>query len=508
MRLVLLRRPAAWLGACLLALTIPLASAATPPALIVLTDIGGDPDDMQSMRRLLLYSNDIDIVGLIASASGTPGEVGREIVRPDLIREIVDDYEAAWDRLRTHDDRYPHPNALRRVIRSGSPQREVEALAAGRATEGSSHIVSTVDAAPGPVYVAIWGGAHDLAQALLDVRDSRPADAAGRFAAKLRVYAIADQDAWGGRTGTGEWIRQNFPELRYVESGPPGMNRQAALFRGMYQNDSRVANGPTIQLVPDDEAALTQEAWVTEHVRSGHGDLGADYPIVNQNPNTPRNTRGVKEGDTPSWFFVLPTGLSDPEHPEWGGWGGRFRQDAGGHYVDAEDTHWSGRNDQAVRQKWSVARWRRAYQNDFAARMDWVVRGPREANHPPVPALNGDGSHGVLRIDAAPGDRVTLDARGTSDPDGDRVEYRWWIYEEASTYLGRVAIAGGTSPEASLLVPADAAGKSLHVVLEATDQGEPPLTRYRRAVLQVADRSARSGAPPSRNIDEPRPSTR
>ena len=36
---------------------------------IVLTDIEADPDDTQSLIRLLLYSNNIDIKGLIATTS-------------------------------------------------------------------------------------------------------------------------------------------------------------------------------------------------------------------------------------------------------------------------------------------------------------------------------------------------------------------------------------------------------------------------------------------------------
>jgi uncharacterized membrane protein len=48
---------------------------ADKPRLIVLTDIGGDPDDQQSMVRLMVYANEFDIEGLIASASGTPGMI-------------------------------------------------------------------------------------------------------------------------------------------------------------------------------------------------------------------------------------------------------------------------------------------------------------------------------------------------------------------------------------------------------------------------------------------------
>lgn len=139
-----------------------------------------------------------------------------------------------------------------------------------------------------------------------------------------------------------------FPTLRYVEAGPPSMSSFVSLFRGMHQNDS---TSPTIQLVADAVVPLDQSAWVTTNLRTGHGPLGEDYPIVTQNPTTTRNTSGVKEGDTPSWFYVLPNGLGDPGQPTWGDWGGRFAADTGGHFIDAQDEHFSGTTDADTRRK-------------------------------------------------------------------------------------------------------------------------------------------------------------
>ena len=461
------------------------APDAPRPRLLVLTDIGGDPDDMQSMRRLMLYSNEFEIEGLIATASGTPGELGREVTQPDLIREIIRDYAAVRGRLLRHAAGYPTAESLLRVVRSGSAKRGVAHLGRGRSTPGSDLIIRAVDESPEPLWVAVWGGCHDLAQALFDVRAGRDPEDVARFVAKLRVYAIADQDAQPGQPGTGEWIRNRFPELRYVETAPPGMNRFAALFRGMYQNDSAGGGAPLIQLVRDPVIPLNQQAWVEKNVRTGHGPLGAGYPLVRQNPTSPHNTLGVKEGDTPSWFFVLPNGLGDPEHPEYGGWGGRFRKESGGHWVDAEDEHWSGSRDPAVRRKWTVARWREAYQNDFAARLDWcVAESYAAANHNPMVVLNGDGGKRILRIPARAGDPVKLSAAGSRDPDGDRLNYHWFVYREAGTCRGEVSLEA-RGPEARFTAPGARRPCQIHVVCEVIDDGSPPLHSYRRAVVTV-----------------------
>ncbi|QDV33120.1 nucleoside hydrolase-like domain-containing protein [Tautonia plasticadhaerens] len=471
-----------------IAATAPQADGPAPgrPRLVVLTDIGGDPDDMQSMRRLMLYANEFEVVGLVASASGTPGEVGRAVTRPDLIREIIDDYEQVVANLRLHADGYPDPDALRAVVRGGDPERGVSNVGEGRSTGGSELIAGAVEASGRPLHVAIWGGAHDLAQALHDLRSRHPADRLEELLGRVRVYAIADQDKWDSRVqGTGEWIRENFPGLRYVESGPPGSDRFSAAFRGMYQNDSKGRDGPTLPLVTDEVARLGQADWVGRNVRDGHGPIGADYPIVGQNPGTERNTRGLKEGDTPSWFFVLSNGLGDPAEPTFGGWGGRFRHDEGGHFVDAEDEHPNGEGDAGLRRKWTVARWRRAYQHDFAARLDWCVSTRDRANHAPVAAVDGEDGRGFVVREASPGSTVSLDASGSTDPDGDPITYRWWIYREPSDPDSEAMISGEDGPRALVSIPEGATGGTVHVILEVEDGGEPSLVGYRRVLVRV-----------------------
>ncbi|MCP3143338.1 nucleoside hydrolase-like domain-containing protein [Pyxidicoccus xibeiensis] len=114
------------------------AQAQSKPRLLVTTDIGGDPDDQQSMRRLMLYSNEVELTGLIASAAGTAGELPNPIVRPDLIHAIVNDYETVQPNPAKHATGYPLASTLRVRVKSGSPNRGVANLGAGRSTEGSN----------------------------------------------------------------------------------------------------------------------------------------------------------------------------------------------------------------------------------------------------------------------------------------------------------------------------------------------------------------------------------
>ncbi|MCC6862980.1 MAG: DUF1593 domain-containing protein [Bryobacterales bacterium] len=433
------------------------------PRLVVLTDIGGDPDDQQSMIRLMTYANEFDIEGLIASASGTPGELKVNTVRPDLIRRIVEAYGDVRGNLQRHAAGYPAVERLLAAIRSGNPERGVKAIGEGKDSEGSNWIVALADREdPRPVNIAIWGGPTELAQALWRVRNERSEPERRRFVSRLRVYAVGHQD------DSGPWIVANFPDLFYVlsaadpddVSGRPGKGRDTRLsaYRGMYLGG---------------DESVTSKAWVEANISIGHGPLGALYPMKTW---TAPNPHGVlKEGDTPSWFYFLPLGFNDPDHPEWGGWGGRFRQIRPKLYNDALDTV-GGTTDARA----TVWRWRNAFQNDFAARMDWCITPRRKAaNHAPIAALD------TPAVTARAGGRVRLRAGASRDPDGDALSRRWFVYREAGTFEGSIALRGETSDTVEFIAPAVTEPRTVHLILEVTDNGRPALTACRRAIVTL-----------------------
>jgi hypothetical protein len=102
------------------------------------------------------------------------------------------------------------------------------------------------------------------------------------------------------------------------------------------------------------------------------------------------------------------------------------------------------------------------------------------ANHESTVTIRGSS-----RISARPGETVRLQG-ATSDPDGDAVTVKWWRWKSVDTYPGEITLSNATSLATSIQVPAAAvAGQTIHLVLEATDNGTPPLTRYQRVVVSI-----------------------
>jgi hypothetical protein len=429
------------------------------PRLIVLTDIGGDPDDQQSMIRLMLCANEFQIDGLIASSSGVPGELKTNVVRPELIREIVEAYGKVRENLLRHARGYPTAAHLIERIKAGNPSRGLEAIGAGKDTDGSRWIINVVDTPdPRPVDIAIWGGQTDLAQALWRVREHRGAEGLRKFIAKLRVHDIDDQDR------IVEWIWKEFPGLYYVLSkAPKGGDKRLGAYRGMYLGG---------------DESLTSREWVEKNVRRDHGPLGALYPIQTWTAPNPHST--LKEGDTPSWFYFLRNGLNDPAHPGWGGWGGRFTNLVDRLYRDAHDTMGTITDARST-----VSRWRSAFQREFQARMDWCVADSGRANHNPVAVLNGDNSRAIVHVPAKAGKRVRLSAEGSSDPDKNAVAAKWFIYREAGTFRDDLLLSGTNELSTSFVAPQVSAPATVHVILEVIDAGEPKLSSFRRALVTI-----------------------
>ena len=411
--------------------------------IVVMTDIGGDPDDRQSMVRFLLYACDFELEGLCTGF----GHGHYEVTHPEMIRDAVDAYGEVLENLRKHRSDYPSHEQLAGLIKdghNGDPHR----VGPGMDSEASDWIIKVLDRDDSrPVWFSIWGGPRELAQAIWKVSQTRSPAELAEFKGKIRVHSIADQDRTAG------WVKKNHPDVFWIYSNK--------LFRGIWK---------------EGDQAIVSPGWLRKHVLEGHGPLGPLYPRKASGKD------GVKEGDTPSFFYVLPSGLSDPEHPRWGNWGGRFRRSGyANEFIPAEDIM-KGKLDPL----YSIHRWRTAYQNAFEARMDWCVKPYAEANHEPTAVCNGDRTLRVLEIETDPGAQVKLSAAGSSDSDGNALEYKWWVYREAGSYWTDAPIRGADKVEAIVTIPKESSGRTIHVILEVTDTGKPPLAAYRRVILTVS----------------------
>ncbi len=458
----------------------PAAAQRTKPhRMIVLTDIGAEVDDSESMVRLVLYSNEIDLQGLIATTSTWK----RTSVSPDLIRRVVNAYAKVQPNLLKHDPNYPSAESLNGLIKQGRPEYGMTGVGAGKDSEGSDWIIKTLDKNDDrPLWISVWGGVNTLAQALHKLRATRPAAEVDRLVAKLRVYTISDQD------DSGPWIRKNFPNLFYIVT--PGGNYDAATWTGINT------------AVPGIDNTTISNKWIAENIQQGHGPLGVEYPDV---------AWGM-EGDTPSWLALIPNGLSNPERPNWGGWGGRYElyqpeiavtdppKIINGMTTQAETRPiWTnavdeytppvqgeyGRATKAGEKsfrdfKATLWRWRDDFQNDFAARMDWTVKPYAEANHPPVIVLDQPNE-----ITVRSGESFQLSAHAT-DPDGDSVSYYWLQYPEAGTYKDTMKITYMENADrADMVAPKVDKPETIHYILRVTDKGKPALSRYQRVIVTV-----------------------
>lgn len=499
----------------------------TPPGQKPRVVITADPelDDSNSLVRYLLYATDFRTEGLIYASSqfhwtgdgkGTKLSVpGREYNRfgvnlcpcaswrwdpgERFIDEAVERYAEAYPNLKVHDPGYPAPGDLKAKIRWGNVQFDGEME---RDTPGSDLIKALLlDAEEAPIYLHAWGGQSTIARALKSIEEQYKgtpqwASIRAKVIRKAVIHPSGDQDDTYAK-----YIQPNWPEIRYrQQAGGVGIS---------YNSQERVSL---------EDAVYLSAPWIAENVLS-KGPLGAfirvwgdgkqmvkgdrfDYfGIAGKSGEelrkegyvvwTPPRPKGdyLGEGDTGTFVNLLDNGLRGYRDDSFGGWGGYARSGpAGGGFAGFGEGLAGLEADAAnpgARRSIPRAQTHPFFapmQRDWAARFKWAVTPDYAgANHNPRIELAGPN----MRT-AKPGQRVALSAK-TSDPDGDAVVLKWWVWNEAGSYKGTAEFEPAGA-DATLLVPRDARpGDTIQVIAEATDDGAPALTRYEKIVVTVKD---------------------
>ena len=520
-----------WLPLTLLVVTVSGCAASAPqdrarlkPRIVVTTD--PELDDANSLIRYLFYSTDFRTEGLIYASSGFHWKgdgSGRRVSVPNreysrfglnlcpceswrwapderFIDLAVDTYGQVYPNLRVHDASYPTPAELKSKIRWGNVEFDGDI---SKDTPGSDLIKALLlDDEPGPVFLLAWGGQSTIARALKSIQEQYAATPAWP-SLYLKVSRKAVLSPSGDQDDTyANYIKPHWPDIRRLPAGAGG-----------------VALGYGAQGTASAENAVYYSApWTKQNV-SSRGPLGALYRVWGDGKQmvrgdifdyfglsgytadqlkargyivwTPPRPKGefLGEGDTFTCLNLLANGLRAYEDETPGGWGGQGPNDRtfqGAAQFPAINSY----DDLLILQERRAAAGRPpspdpnftpAAQNDFAARIQWSAT-PRYAgaNHEPRVTIRGSS-----RLSARPGETVRVEGV-VSDPDGDAVAVRWWQWKEVGTYPGEVTLTNPSALSVSLRVPPDAtAGQTIHLILEATDNGTPALSRYQRVIVAV-----------------------
>ena len=480
------------------------SSVSAKPAIIVTCD--PELDDNNSMIRFLLYSSDFDVRGLVYASSqfhwkgdgkGTTWWMpGREYSKlpdtkpmtsyryaPDerFIDDNVDVYEKVYPNLVKHHAGYPTPAYLRSKIREGNVAFDSDM---SKDTPGSELIKQELlSPDTTTLFLQVWGGASTIARALKSIEDIYSGQAnwpaiKAHVSKKAVLCMSGDQDD----TYT-HYIHPFWPDIKTFETG--GMQVNLTFF------------GP-ITAAPADKVYYSPE-WTEKYIRS-KGAFGARYRVWGDGkqmvkgdrfdffgvselgkeelkkqgyilwmPLQPKGTF-ISEGDTWCYLSMIDNGLDAWKNQTWGGWTGArldIPKDVDSRKVSAY-----------VKEQMGFPDFTPAVQNGFAARMAWsVTPNFKDANH--EPAISGP-----TAVTAAPGQTVTLKCK-VSDPDNDKVNVEWMQFKVGGT-KDLLTFGNASSATTTVTIPASAKhGEQLHAILQATDNGEPALTHYKRVVITV-----------------------
>jgi hypothetical protein len=321
-----------------LALALP-GPAQTKYRVVVSTGLGGDPDDIQSLYRLLHYSDVLEIEGIVSS----PGPGAENSA--DKVRHWIREIRIEQMRANGYPELITEKRALE-LVKQGRYDKAAPSPAG--ATEGSRWIIERAHAPDPsgqgrPLWVLVWGAMTDMAQALHDDPSIVP---------EIRINFIGSSNTVSdpaSRDYVFDGLQNKWPALWWIENGLlPRFKHDT--FRGVYQGG-------------DQSGEWGNQEFVRRNIR-GHGpEAGDAFPLA----QWPNGT--LKEGDSPTMlhlFSPLFGRTGNVDDPTAESWGGRFRHfDKSrfpNYYVDLDAP--------AAECQATIARWRVSFLTHWKHRWD------------------------------------------------------------------------------------------------------------------------------------------
>jgi hypothetical protein len=452
------------ISSSLLAQTKPSSSSTLKPRLVILTDISTwETDDHESLIRLMAHADMYEIEGIIITTGWSIDDVNKVKQFKDIATGVIDAYQKdlpnllkrskqndfAQDEEKQKIGYWPSADYLRERTMYGSMFMGMDKIGVDNNSDGSNLIIKLADEDDNrPIWVTFWGGGNTLAQSIWQVQQTRSKSELKTFLHKLRVYAITDQDRpqkSSFEISSHAWMRRDFSDDLLFIWDDCAWN---------YQNGTG------------------KNKW-TDYEKNiqNHGNLGNQYP---------KYKYGV-EGDTPAFLHIMPNGLNNPVEPTQASWGGYSKWGKGEDNNGYSYVNYNG-NEYDICNKYENYFYPATF-NNFSARMDWAKDGKGNIN--PIIKIDGDTSLNIITKKAKQGTTISIDASASSDPDGDTLNYKWWIQPEAGTYNGTINILNSNTSKVIINIPSNSAGKNFHIICEVTDDGSPQLTSYRRIIVET-----------------------